>query len=142
MKALKVLHRLFHYFAVWFFILGLLAVAGGVFYVFMMIVAEYSLEEAAPMGYMAGLAAVALVALGILNFALAHIFKQAAAIKAAKEEEEAKECCCCCECEKEKFSELDAQVEEVMKWKNLYVEGIITEREFIDKRNEILRISK
>ena len=29
-----------------------------------------------------------------------------------------------------------------MKWKNLDVEGIITEREFIDKRNEILRLSK
>ena len=141
MKALKVLERLFHYFAVWFFILGLFAVAGGVFYVFMMIVAEYSLEEAAPMGYMLGLVAVAFVALGVLNFALAHIFKEAAVIKAAKEEE-ARECCCCCECEKEKVSELDAQVEEVMKWKNLYVEGIITEREFIDKRNEILRISK
>ena len=66
------------------------------------------------------------------------------AIKAKKEEEMC-QCgcgCCCCECEKEEKSDLDAQVEEVMKWKNLYVEGIITEREFIDKRNEILRLSK
>ena len=142
MKALKVLHRLFHYFAVWFFIIALLAVAGGVFYASMMIVAEYTLEEAAPMAYMLGLVAVVLAVLGIVNFALAHIFKQAAIIKAAKEEKEAKECECCCCCEKEKASELDAQVDEIMKWKNLYVEGIITEREFIDKRNEILRISK
>jgi len=61
------------------------------------------------------------------------------------EHEAEEECiceCCCKECEKEEKSDLDNQVDEVMKWKNLYVEGIITEREFIDKRNEILRISK
>ena len=135
MKALHVLHRVSHYFMVWDFILAGLLTIAGVFMLSMYGLSGYSLEESA---------AVVLVLLGVLFFALSHIFKMGCAIKAKKEEEMC-QCgcgCCCCECEKEEKSDLDAQVEEVMKWKNLYVEGIITEREFIDKRNEILRLSK
>ena len=38
--------------------------------------------------------------------------------------------------------EEDVHVAAIMKWKKLYNEGIITEREFIDKRNEILGLRK
>ena len=38
--------------------------------------------------------------------------------------------------------EEDAHIAAIMKWKKLYNEGIITEREFIDKRNEILGLRK
>lgn len=146
MKALHVLHRICHYFMVWDFIIGGLATAFGVFYLGMGVLAGYSLDEVSSLIYLAGGAGVILVALGILMFALSHIFKMAALLRAKRVEkdEECCDCCeCCrCECEAEEKSDLDRQVEEVMKWKNLYVEGIITEREFIDKRNEILRLSK
>ena len=143
MKALKVLHRLFHYFAAWCFILALILTAFAVFYGSSMIYAEYDLEEVVPLTYLIGLAAVGLAAAAILFWAIAHIFREIVALKEKKAAREAEVCECCCECcAKEERSDLDAQVEEVMKWKNLYVEGIITEREFIDKRNEILRLSK
>ena len=147
MKALHVLHRLCHYFMVWDFILGGLATAFGVFYLGMGVLAGYSLDEVSSLIYLAGGAGVILVALGILMFAFSHTFKMAARLRAKRAEMNEEYCGCgcechCCECEKEEKSDLDNQVEEVMKWKNLYVEGIITEREFIDKRNEILRLSK
>ena len=141
MKALKVLYRLFHYLTVWCFILSLIVVAFGLFYGSMMIYAEYSLDEVVPMTYLLGMVSIVLAVVAIVFFAVAHIFREVVALKekkAAKEEA----CECCCECKCEEKSDLDAQVDEVMKWKNLYVEGIITEREFIDKRNEILRLSK
>lgn len=147
MKALKVLHRLFHYLAAWCFILSLIVVGFGLFYGSMMIYAEYSLEEVVPMTYLLGMVAVVLAAVAIVFWAVAHIFREIVVLKERKAAKEAEVCdcgcceCCKCECEKEE-SDLDRQVEEVMKWKNLYVEGIITEREFIDKRNEILRLSK
>ena len=142
MKALNVFYRIFHYLKVWDFILALLVAGVGFFYGATLIISEeYDLvTEIAPILYYVGLAVVALVALGIVHFATAHIFKMALKL-AKKRAAEKEECeCCCCECEKQ--DELDEQVDEVMKWKNLYVEGIITEREFIDKRNEILRLSK
>lgn len=145
MKALHVLHRVSHYFMVWDFILAGLLTIAGVFMLGMYGLSGYTLEESAAMPYLLAMVALVLVLLGVLFFALSHIFKMGYAIKAKKAEEEMCQCgcgCCCCECEKEEKSDLDAQVEEVMKWKNLYVEGIITEREFIDKRNEILRLSK
>ena len=143
MKALHVLHRVCHYFMVWDFILAGALTIASVFMYAMFGLAEYDFVEASAMPYMLSMVALVLLVLAILFFALSHIFKMGAYIKAAKLEEEECKCgCCCCECEKEEKSDLDAQVEEVMKWKNLYVEGIITEREFIDKRNEILRISK
>lgn len=144
MKALHVLHRICHYFFVWDFIIAVLASAFGLFYIGMFGASGYTLEDVGAMVYLVGMAALVLAALGVLFFALSHVFKMAAYLRAQKAAE-AEECecgCGCCCCEKEEKSDLDAQVEEVMKWKNLYVEGIITEREFIDKRNEILRISK
>lgn len=139
MKALYVFQRIFHFVMVWAFILAGALTAFGVFYLAYAIALKADLVPVGGLVYYAGLGALILIGLGVLGFALSHIFKMARKIRAAKLEE-AEECCCCCECEKS--SELDEQVEEVMKWKNLYVEGIITEREFIDKRNEILRLSK
>jgi len=152
MKALYVFHRIFHYLKVWDFIaaLGVLAFAlfsfatsGAAAYAedFADVLAES--EQTAEEYFAAmfsqlnlfALVALALVALGVFHFAFAHIFKMA--YKNAR-----KHACECECCEKAPASDLDAQVEEVMRWKNLYVEGIITEREFIDKRNEILRIAK
>lgn len=148
MKALYVLHRVSHYFMVWMFVLAGLLTVAGVFMFGMYGLSGYTFEESAAMPYLLGLVALVLIIVAIVFFALSHIFKMSYEIKAKKAEEEAMcQCgcgctCCNCECEKEEKSDLDAQVEEVMKWKNLYVEGIITEREFIDKRNEILRLSK
>ena len=49
----------------------------------------------------------------------------------------------CHECGGEALKpEEDVHVAAIMKWKKLYNEGIITEREFIDKRNEILGLRK
>ena len=144
MKALHVVHRVFHYFMVWFFILAGLLTVAAVFMFAMFGLSEYDFVEASAMPYMLSMIALGLAVAGIVFFALSHIFKMiyALLVKKAAKKEECKCGCCCCECEKEEKSDLDAQVEEVMKWKNLYVEGIITEREFIDKRNEILRLSK
>ena len=145
MKALKVLHRLFHYLAAWCFIIAVIATAFAVFYGSSMLYAEYGLDEVTPLTYLIGLVAVGLAAAAVVFWAVAHIFREIVVLKEKKAEKEVCDCGCCecckCECEKEE-SDLDRQVEEVMKWKNLYVEGIITEREFIDKRNEILRLSK
>lgn len=123
MKALYVFYRIFHYFALWLFILAGLVVAYGLW---------------AVGGEALGFYGLVLGGLAIFFWALAHIFKQAHKNLAKKRARE----CRCCKCEEAPASDLDEQVEEIMKWKNLYVEGIITEREFIDKRNEILRLSK
>jgi len=124
MKALYVLHRIFHYFAIWFFIIGGAAVAYGLW---------------ATNGAGLGFYGLVFMGIAILCMMLSHIFRMSR--KLVKKSHQ-KECCCCKkECEAP-ASDLDEQVEEIMKWKNLYVEGIITEREFIDKRNEILRLSK
>jgi len=50
--------------------------------------------------------------------------------------------CECGACGKTIQPEEDAHIAAIMKWKKLYNEGIITEREFIDKRNEILGLRK
>lgn len=132
MKALHVFYRIFHYLTIWFFILAGLVLAYSV-----LLLKVDNVKNAQ------GFASIALVLaiLAIVFFAAAHIFRMSKKLVARKHEQNA--CCCCCkehECAPE--SDLDEQVEEIMKWKNLYVEGIITEREFIDKRNEILRLSK
>ena len=146
MKALYVFQRIFHYFAVWFFILAGLLGAFSVFYLGLAIGSKLEGNNLAAVGamvYLLGLVALVLVVLAIVSFAASHIVRMAGKIVAKKAERcECEECCCCCEEQPEPVSDLDAQVEEVMKWKNLYVEGIITEREFIDKRNEILRLSR
>ena len=154
MKSLYVFHRIFHYLKVWDFIIALALVAAGGFLFASQYAATFA-EDFAEVSELSQeevlisalgtlnllcLVAVALIGLGIFHFALSHIFREAyARVSKNVAEEEVCECCCCKE---EPASDLDAQVEEVMRWKNLYVEGIITEREFIDKRNEILRISK
>jgi len=146
MKALYVFHRIFHYTAIVLFVLAGLVAGVGFFYGSMLIISEeYDLvTEIAPITYLLGLVLIVLVIAGVVNLVTSHVFNCVHAkllAKQAKAKEEEEECeCCCCECDK--GSELDEQVDEVMKWKNLYVEGIITEREFIDKRNEILRIAK
>lgn len=153
MKALHVFYRIFHYFALWFFILagligaytlyvsGALFVAGVQAYQQASDVNQLAQGElnAASQMYSFGFIALILLVVAIVCMAAAHIFKMSRNIVAKRR----KEACCCCrkECEAP-ASDLDEQVEEIMKWKNLYVEGIITEREFIDKRNEILRLSK
>ena len=148
MKALHVFYRIFHYCMVWCLILALLFAGVGLFYFGSLVYSEeFTVVEASYYAYLIGLAVVALVLVAIVNFVNAHVFKMIYKLCARRvaEHEAEEECfceCCCKECEKEEKSDLDNQVDEVMKWKNLYVEGIITEREFIDKRNEILRISK
>ena len=145
MKALHVFYRIFHYVAVWCLILAVVALGLGFYYCSALVISEeFELVDIAAYGYLFGLAAAGLVVFGLVQWATAHVFKQALRLTEKKVAAEEEECeCCCCKCEKEEpVSDLDAQVNEVMKWKNLYVEGIITEREFIDKRNEILRISK
>lgn len=153
MKALHVFYRIFHYFALWFFILagligaytlyvsGALLAAGVQAYQKAAEVNQLAQGElaAASQMYSFGFIALILLVVAIVCMAAAHIFKMSRNIVAKRHKEE----CCCCrkECEAP-ASDLDEQVEEIMKWKNLYVEGIITEREFIDKRNEILRLSK
>lgn len=132
MKALHVFYRIFHYLTVWFFILAGLVLAFAV-----MSLKVDNVKNAQSFASIALILAI----VAIVFFAAAHIFKMCKKLVAKKHENNA--CCCCCkehECAPE--SDLDEQVEEIMKWKNLYVEGIITEREFIDKRNEILRLSK
>ncbi len=158
MKALHVFHRIFHYLFIWDFIIAVALLAYSAFSVLGVYVSYYTElvnEEVVIFDpevwgneqwlavfsnpYTFCLVALVLVALGVYHFAASHVFKAARDMVAKKADEEACEECCCCE---EPVSDLDNQVEEVMKWKNLYVEGIITEREFIDKRNEILRIAK
>ena len=142
MKALYVFERIFHYFAVWFFILAGGLGAFAIFYLGLGHGAKADMAAVGAFAYLLGLVALILVGLAIFAYAAAHIFRMAGKIAAKKRARE-EECeCCCCEEQAEPASDLDAQVEEVMKWKNLYVEGIITEREFIDKRNEILRLSR
>lgn len=154
MKALHVFSRIFHYLKVWDYILASVVLAYAVMSVCNGMAAAFGEDfDFEALGYEAvedyyvatlsngglfALVAIALIALGVFHWALEHSFKQAYKIVVRRHEAECKECCC----EKAPASNLDAQVEEVMKWKNLYVEGIITEREFIDKRNEILRIAK
>jgi len=154
MKALHVFSRIFHYLKIWDYILAgvvlayaLMSVCNGLSAA---LAEDFDFEalgyETLADYYVAtlgqgstfALVAIVLVVLGIFHWALEHSFKEAYKIVVRRHEAECKECCC----EKAPASNLDAQVEEVMKWKNLYVEGIITEREFIDKRNEILRIAK
>lgn len=155
MKALHVFSRIFHYLKVWDWILAVVALAYGFMTVANGLAVAADVENLdlealgvetieeylLPIFRLAGtiaLVSIVLVVLGIFHWALEHSFKEAYKIVVRRHEAECKECCC----EKAPASNLDAQVEEVMKWKNLYVEGIITEREFIDKRNEILRIAK
>ena len=148
MKALYVFQRIFHYFAVWFFIIAGFLAAFALFYLGLGLGSKADANAMAAVGamvYLLGMVALVLIVLAIVNYAASHIFRMAGKIVARKAEAKECECCCCEEYQEpqpEPVSDLDAQVEEVMKWKNLYVEGIITEREFIDKRNEILRLSR
>lgn len=152
MKALHILERIAHYVKVWLFIAagalvafslfntaGLVAFDGEEFVLDANGVME-SLgltELEAPMYAIAQLTAFAslpmlLVVVALVFWALEHIFKQSQRIHVHNKG-------CSCKCEE---GSTDAQVEKIMKWKDLYNEGIITEREFIQKRNEILGLHK
>ena len=149
MKALHVWERIFHYVKIWLFVLAVVLLAYSVFSLAAFgsecaLVAAGEAEEidwealgvddvygvyAAALGF-ASLPLLLVVGAGFF-WALEHIFKKVQVIKGR----ECKACCC-------KEEEGDAQVEKIMKWKDFYNEGIITEREFIQKRNEILGLHK
>lgn len=144
MKTLHVMNRVCHYIALWLFVLSAAA------YLFLvsitgssMLLADpaFSLEEVATYVYSNAFLVLVLVVVATLHLVASILFRQL-------RDRAARRCCECgcgkerCRCGEPVKTNLDEQVEEVLKWKNLYVEGIITEREFIDKRNEILRISK
>ena len=150
MKALHVWERIFHYVKIWLFILAVVVIALGLFSSSALIVfdgeaIDYTgVEEAVELSgadavayawtvFAGGLAAFSLYLLvgAGLFWALEHIFKKVQVIRSR----DCKACCC-------KEEEGDAQVEKIMKWKDFYNEGIITEREFIQKRNEILGLHK
>ncbi len=149
MKALHVWERIFHYVKIWLFILAVLFIALGLFGSASLLsfdgeAIDYTLVEDATnlsgadaVAYVwtvfaGGLAAFSffLVVGSIVMWAFEHIFKMIQVIRG-------KDSCKCC-----KEEEGDAQVEKIMKWKDFYNEGIITEREFIQKRNEILGLHK
>ena len=150
MKALHIFERIFHYVRIWLFILAVLFIALGLFSSAALLsfdgeLVDYSVVEeltdlsgADAVAYVwtvfaGGLAAFAfyLVVGSIVMWAFEHIFKKIQVIRGKDA------CCKCC-----KEEEGDAQVEKIMKWKDFYNEGIITEREFIQKRNEILGLHK
>jgi len=149
MKALHIFERIFHYVRVWLFILAVLFIALGLFSSAALITfdgeaIDYSLvEEAVELSgadamaytwtvFAGGLGALSfyMVVGSIVMWAFEHVFKKIQVIRR-------KDGCKCC-----KEEEGDAQVEKIMKWKDFYNEGIITEREFIQKRNEILGLHK
>lgn len=166
MKALHVVHRVCHYIALWLF------VAVGAYLLFVALPAAIvapsvvgynayigaevseavtaqevydvlgdSLYESAAGGVFASaelFIPVIIFIIAVVHLVASILFRQ---LRDLVKHNKEKKCHCGCECGEVK-SDLDAQVAEVLKWKNLYVEGVITEREFIDKRNEILRISK
>lgn len=150
MKALHVWERIFHYVKIWLFILAVVLLAYSVFSL-AAFGSECALvaagEQDAPDWEVLGVddvygvfaAALGFASLplflvvgSIVMWALEHIFKM---IQVIRKRDAAK----CCSCKEE---EGDAQVEKIMKWKDFYNEGIITEREFIQKRNEILGLHK
>lgn len=149
MKALHIFERIFHYVRVWLFILAVLFIALGLFSASSLLAfdgAEFDYSVIEELTGLSGVDAVAyvlftvvggmgafaffLVVGSIVAWAFEHIFKEIQAIRR-------KDSCKCC-----KEEEGDAQVEKIMKWKDFYNEGIITEREFIQKRNEILGLHK
>lgn len=149
MKALHIFERIFHYVRVWLFILAVLFIALGLFSASSLLVfdgAEFDYTVIEDLTGLSGVDAVAyvlftvvggmgafaffLVVGSIVMWAFEHIFKEIQVIRR-------KDSCKCC-----KEEEGDAQVEKIMKWKDFYNEGIITEREFIQKRNEILGLHK
>ena len=149
MKALHIFERIFHYVRVWLFILAVLFIALGLFSASSLLVfdgAEFDYSVIEEVTGLSGVDAVAyvlftvvggmgafaffLVVGSIVAWAFEHIFKKIQVIRG-------KDACKCC-----KEEEGDAQVEKIMKWKDFYNEGIITEREFIQKRNEILGLHK
>ena len=148
MKALHVWERVFHYFKIWLFVLAVVLIAYSFFSVasFGALAAQAVADEAAIDYEEAAFASVEEVYAAFFGFAslplllvvgaglfwvLEHIFKKVQVIKSREGK------CACC-----KEEEGDAQVEKIMKWKDFYNEGIITEREFIQKRNEILGLHK
>ena len=147
MKALHVVHRICHYIALWLFVLLGFLVVYHCYSIGAILIAAYSAElsvEDTIYAVTVTAAASPVVSLGVLVFVVAVVhlvadilFRQLRDLVKRNKE---KKGCCSCGCEVK--SDLDSQVAEVLKWKNLYVEGVITEREFIDKRNEILRIAR
>ena len=133
MKALHVLHRVCHYIALWLFVVA------GVNLVLALTLSWIPFAGGVFVAWCAwwGLGWVLVAVCFLVKSILFRQIRDKVARKCS-----CRECCCCKEEKAVVHSDLDAQVEEVLKWKNLYVEGIITEREFIDKRNEILRISR
>ena len=149
MKALHIFERIFHYVRVWLFILAVLFIALGMFSASSLLIFDGEAMDYSVIEELTGLSGADAVAyavftvvggMGAFSFflvvgslvawAFEHIFKKIQVIRS-------KDACKCC-----KEEEGDAQVEKIMKWKDFYNEGIITEREFIQKRNEILGLHK
>ena len=145
MKALHVWERIFHYVKIWLFVLAVVLIAYSLFSV-ASVTALVDEEGAIVWDEEVGFGSVEEFILAFVGFAslplflvigaglfwaLEHIFKKVQVIRGR----DCKACCC-------KEEEGDAQVEKIMKWKDFYNEGIITEREFIQKRNEILGLHK
>lgn len=148
MKALHVWERIFHYVKIWLFVLGVVVIAYSLFSVAGLITFDGEAfditgfealelgEDVGVLPYVAAkITAMAVLPLFLIVGAgffwmLEHIFKKVQVIIARRGK---------CECQE---SAGDAQVEKIMKWKDFYNEGIITEREFIQKRNEILGLHK
>jgi len=172
MKVLHVFERIFHYVKVWCFVAAGVLVAFSLFNtnglvtfdgvefafdaagVVENLAPEYGgvvlpVETAAPLYAIAQLTQFAalpmlVVVVAIVFWVLEHIFKKVQRIHAHTHHgyEFGFVCegpCGKCKCEE---GSTDVQVEKIMKWKDLYNEGIITEREFIQKRNEILGLHK
>lgn len=144
MKALHVWERIFHYVKIWLFILAVVIIAYSLFGI-ASVTALVDDSGAIAWDAEAGFGSADDVILALVGFAslplfllvgagffwmLEHIFKKVQVIRG-------RDCKPCC-----KEEEGDAQVEKIMKWKDFYNEGIITEREFIQKRNEILGLHK
>lgn len=148
MKALHVVHKVCHYIALWCFVLcgfvAVLTLSASVLTLVAAVVAEYSTDDIvyavanSVYGYYSLVSLlVILFVVAVIHLIASILFRQ---LRDLVKHNKEKKGCCSCGCEVK--SDLDSQVAEVLKWKNLYVEGVITEREFIDKRNEILRIAR
>jgi len=139
MKALHVWERIFHYVKVWAFVAAIALLAWMAFGMPAVLYDEEGeIVKAIDLEVLAqvfGFAIFPLFAVGgaIGAWVLEHIFKKVQVIRG--KDKAACKCECSCGC-------ADAQVEKIMKWKDLYNEGIITEKEFIVKRNEILGLHK
>lgn len=149
MKVLKIFRNICHYAALAFIAIGALA---GLYVLYYLTAAVAQEQLTSELGYQSFnfaffgfvfliIGLVLLVAFIVLDIVYKAKKAQAQPVVAPVQQmnQQPAQCCCECGCEKEcEEKEQPDCVEEVLRWRDLYVEGIITEREFIDKRNEIL----